>query len=223
MKMSARRRNAGLWAASCLSISGLLGFACEQAQPGKTSFPASAQAALNTSSQKGLPKLGTLKAFALLDQAGKSFTAETLRGKVWVAAFMFTRCPTICPLMTKRMKALQQEARAESIPLHLVSFSVDPENDTPSVLSVYVADNAIDTKSWSFVTGDSAVIREAAEHGFKIGVEGKADPNAEGFGITHGSHFVLVDANLTLRGYYQSSDPDRVKQLLVDAKSLKGS
>lgn len=214
------RVSASLLALSLLALSAV---ACEQGPADKPPASTTGHALQNTAAlQASLPTLGGLQPFALLDHAGNSFTAETMRGKVWVAAFMFTRCPTICPAMTRRMKALQQAANSSDVPLHLVSFSVDPDNDTPAVLSAYIAKNQVDTKTWSFVTGDSVVIREAAERGFKIGVEGQADPKAAGFGITHGSHLVLVDAGLNLRGYYQSSDPERVKQLLADAKALAG-
>ena len=171
-------------------------------------------------SEGGLPRLGTVPAFWLTDQEGRTFSEKNLEGQVWVAAFIFTRCPTICPEMTRRMRALQEQAKAKSLPLHLVSFSVDPENDTPQVLRAYTTQQGLDTKSWWFLTGDSAVIRSTAENGFKIGIDGTANPSAPDYGITHGTHFVLLDAQRTIRGYYQSSEPTQVTQLLEDAAKL---
>ncbi len=167
-----------------------------------------------------LPKLSTVGAFWLTDQAGRSFSEQNLDGKVWVAAFMFTRCPTICPEMMRRMRYLQEQAAARDLPLHFLSFSVDPENDTPEVLRKFAAQYQVDTRSWSFLTGDNAVIRAAAEQGFKIGVSGTPQPGAQHMGITHGTHLVLLDGARTIRGYYQSSEPDKLQQLLADAAAL---
>lgn len=188
------------------------GVACRESSTAPGKHTASLQAAL--------PKLGALQPFDLTDHRGKPFTTETMRGKVWVAAFLFTRCPSICPQMMRRMKGLQQAAKSRAISLHLTSFSVDPDNDTPEVLSAYAKRFDVDTASWTFVTGDSATIRNAAEHGFKIGVEGTADPKAADFGITHGSHLVLLDSELTIRGYYRSTDPEQMDKLLSAAQQL---
>jgi protein SCO1/2 len=167
-----------------------------------------------------LPQLGAVGPFWLTDQEGRTFSEASLDGKVWVAAFMFTRCPTVCPEMVRRMRAIQAQAKERGVPLELVSFSVDPENDTPEVLRAYMQAQALDTSNWRFLTGDSAVIRSTAERGFKIGVEGTPKAGAEHFGITHGTHLVLLDEKRTIRGYYQSSDPERVTALLDDAARL---
>ncbi|HKO93001.1 MAG TPA: SCO family protein [Polyangiaceae bacterium] len=167
-----------------------------------------------------LPRLGTVGPFWLTDQAGRSFSEQNLNGQVWVAAFMFTRCPTICPELTRRMRYLQEQAQSRNVPLHLLSFSVDPENDTPEVLRNYAAQYEANTASWSFLTGDNSVIRKAAEEGFKIGVDGTPKPGAEHYGITHGTHLVLLDGTRTIRGYYQSSEPTKLAQLLDDAAAL---
>ena len=167
-----------------------------------------------------LPRLGTVGPFWLTDQAGRSFSEQSLNGQVWVAAFMFTRCPTICPELTRRMRYLQEQAQARKVNLHLLSFSVDPENDTPEVLRNYAAQYSADTASWSFLTGDNSVIRKAAEEGFKIGVDGTLQAGAEHYGITHGTHLVLLDGTRTIRGYYQSSEPAKLAQLLDDAAAL---
>jgi protein SCO1/2 len=167
-----------------------------------------------------LPDLGRVGAFALVDQNGKTVTADTLRGKVWIAAFFFTRCPTICPRITRRMRALQTEASGPASRISFVSFSVDPENDTPPVLLAYAKQYSADLRSWSFLTGDLAVVKTTVVDGFKLALEGKPDPNAENGGIIHGSHLVLVDPALTIRGYYRTDDDAEMKRLLEDAKKL---
>jgi protein SCO1 len=164
-----------------------------------------------------LPKLGQLGAFALIDQDGKSVTADTLRGKVWVAAFFFTHCPTICPRITRRMRALQRDANAHAAPVTFVSFSVDPENDTPPVLLAYAKQYGADLHNWSFLTGDLAVVKATVVDGFKLALDGKPDPAADNGGIIHGAYLVLVDPGLAIRGYYRTDDDAEMKRLLEDS------
>jgi protein SCO1 len=164
-----------------------------------------------------LPTLGQVGAFALVDQDGKSVTADSLRGKVWVAAFFFTRCPTICPRITRRMRALQVEASGKIPALAFVSFSVDPDNDTPPALLAYAKQYSADLRNWSFLTGDLAVVKSTVVDGFKLALDGKADPSAENGGIIHGSHLVLVDRSSAIRGYYRTDDDAEMKRLLDDA------
>lgn len=180
--------------------------------------------------QRPLPTLGTVPHLVLMDQSGRPFDESRLKGKVWAAAFFFTRCPSVCPKVTRLMHEVQIIAKTRGVPLYLVSVSVDPENDTPDVLRRYAEDYGADLKTWTFVTGKFDVIRETVEKGFKVAMEGRADPNAPGYGIVHGSHLVLVDRNLKIRGYYATSGQatsgqatsgdDEMGQLLVDADRL---
>ncbi len=167
-----------------------------------------------------LPALGQVGAFSLVDQNARALSGETLRGKVWVAAFFFTRCPTICPRITRRMRALQVAAARKAPALTLISFSVDPENDTPPVLLAYAQRFDADLKTWSFLTGDLDVMKRTVVDGFKLALDGKADSAAENGGIIHGSHLVLVDRTLTIRGYYRTDDEDDMTRILEDAARL---
>ncbi|HEY0464460.1 MAG TPA: SCO family protein [Polyangiaceae bacterium] len=169
---------------------------------------------------EALPKLGQVGAFALQDQRAKAVSADTLRGKVWVAAFFFTRCPSICPRITRRMRALQVAAAQHAQALELVSFSVDPENDTPPVLLAYAQRFDADLQHWSFLTGDLEVVKRTVVDGFKLALDGKADPAAENGGIIHGSHLALVDRTLMIRGYYRTDDDDDMARILEDAARL---
>src|SRR6185369_16501073 len=104
-----------------------------------------------------LPVLGTVPAFSLTERGGAPLTQNDLRGKVWVADFIFTRCPDVCPLLTSRMRDLQKtldEARAD---VTLVSFTVDPGHDTPQVLQAYATAHGAGP-GWSFATGDRNVV-----------------------------------------------------------------
>ena len=155
--------------------------------------------------------------FSLTSQDGAKFGSAELRGKTWVAAFFFTRCPTICPRITARMKDIAAQAAEKKLALHLVSISVDPENDTPAVLAEYARKNALDTKSWTLLTGDYDAIKKTSVEGFKQALEGKADASAPDYGILHGSHLILVDREGRIRGYYRSSDDAEMKKLVDDA------
>jgi protein SCO1/2 len=167
-----------------------------------------------------VPDLGVVPAFSFVDQDRRVVDTQTLRGKVWVAAFMFSRCPTICPRITRKMVKLQNEAKEKNVPLRLVSISVDPENDTPEVLRDYANRFHADLKSWSFLTGDFAAIQKTAVDGFKLALEGRADAGASDFGILHGSHLVLVDRALHIRGYYRTDDDSELQRLLSDASTI---
>jgi protein SCO1/2 len=167
-----------------------------------------------------LPVLGTVPSFSFTDQDGQRLDQPSLRGSVWVAAFMFTRCPTICPRITRRMRHFQELAAAKALPVRLVSISVDPDHDTPPVLRAYAQRFGAVTKNWSFVTGEFASIQKTAVEGFKFALEGRADAGAADYGIIHGSHLVLVDRELRIRGYYRTDDDAAMGQLLADAARL---
>jgi protein SCO1/2 len=167
-----------------------------------------------------LPTLGQVGAFSLVNQNGAAVSAETLRGKVWVAAFFFTHCPTICPRITRRMRQIQVAAAPKTPALTLISFSVDPEHDTPPVLLAYAQRFDADLKTWSFLTGELEVVKRTVVDGFKLALDGKADPAAENGGIIHGSHLVLVDRTLAIRGYYRTDDDDDMTRILEDAARL---
>lgn len=170
-----------------------------------------------------LPVLGELPPFSLTSQDAQPFGAEQLRGRVWVANFIFTRCPTICPAFTRKMAALQEEAKGVD-PLHLVSFSVDPEYDTPEVLRAYMEKYGADPRRWTFLTGDPEAIKATVVGGLKTAMGRDENAPADDLNaIFHGTHFVLVDDQLRIRGYYRSEDPAAVDALVRDMKALARS
>lgn len=163
-----------------------------------------------------LPRLGRVADFALSDQGGVPVTRRSLLGKPWVASFFFTRCPTVCPVITSRMKSLEKAAAHDGEPLRLVSITVDPDHDGAAVLEEYAKLHQVD---WSLLTGSDASVRALARS-FAVAMEGKADPNALNYGILHSGHLVLVDGSGTIRGYYKSSEPGAEKRLLADVRRL---
>lgn len=161
-----------------------------------------------------LPNYGSVAEFSLTDATGAPFGSDALQGKVWIASFFFTSCQTVCPrLMTANGDLQDMLADQDVDGVELVSFSVDPEVDTPEVLTSYGARYGVDPKRWHLLTGDRATIGAVAES--LNTAMGDKVPNAEGVpDIVHSSKVALVDARGHLRYYFDPHDP-KERQLLV--------
>ena len=120
------------------------------------------------SNEEQLPIIGKIPAFDLVDQNSKQFTLENLEGNVWLADFIFTTCSGPCPIMTERMGMVQHDL-LEIDKLKFVSFTVNPDYDTPEVLKKYAQRFDADVSTWSFVTGKYDQIQELIADGFKMG------------------------------------------------------
>jgi protein SCO1 len=166
-----------------------------------------------------LPVLGTLPDFRLVDQQGQAFGGAELRGYVWVAGFIFTRCPTICPAITARMAKIQHRARGIEPGFRLVSFSVDPAYDTPARLDEFARRYRASPRMWKMLTGPLDQMKSTVEEGLKIAMGEPVGEN-DFASLFHGTHFVLVDRELRIRGYYDSNAPDVEDRLLHDATML---
>jgi protein SCO1/2 len=171
-----------------------------------------------------LPRYGEVPAFALTDAAGQPFGSAQLDGQVWVADFIFTTCPMICPRMTEQMGHLQTWLvnRALDQRVRLVSVSVDPARDTPEKLREYAQQFHARPGLWTFLTGSQQAIEDAVVRGFKIAVSREKDDSEDAFAIVHGTKFVLVDARRQIRGYYDSSDGASMAKLREDLQTLVG-
>jgi protein SCO1 len=165
------------------------------------------------------PVLGTLPPFRLTDQDGAAFGSAELAGRVWVASFIFTRCPTVCPAVTRQMALVQGRTRNLEPALHLVSFSVDPEFDTPPRLAAYAREHRASPRMWTFLTGPADAVRATVEKGLRIHV-GRDPADTSPAGISHGTHLVLIDGAARIRGYYDSDDPDAIDRVVRDAALL---
>jgi protein SCO1/2 len=172
------------------------------------------------SGSAGLEVLGTVPDFAFTDQIGRPVRAADLRGRVQVANFIFTRCPTVCPTTTLKMQRLGERLAEHADAVHLVSFSVDPEHDKPPVLAAFASRYRADPARWKFLTGPPAAVRSAVEEGFRIAVDRGVELADGTPNIVHGTHFVLLDRQLRIRGYYDSDDAGRLDQLVADAEVL---
>ena len=163
-----------------------------------------------------LPLYGQVPDFSLTRETGQSLSGRDLMGRVWVADFIFTRCAGPCPLMTMRMAELQTELHNLD-GVRLVSFSVDPEYDTPEVLARYAGDYGADPDRWTFLTGDRRAIYDLSIKGFKLAVATGGDYEHL---ILHSTKFVLVDHAAGIRGYYDGTDPEDRKKLAADVRAL---
>jgi protein SCO1/2 len=166
-----------------------------------------------------LPDLGEVPGFALVDHRGARVTREQLAGSPWVADFVFTRCTSVCPLMTEKMAAL-----GPALPpsVRRVSVSVDPTHDTPEVLARYAQEHAGGDPGWLFLTGGEEEVHRLVVGGFKLGLAKTPadDPRAAAEPITHSTRIVLVDAAARIRGYYDAFDPAELETLARDAGAL---
>ncbi len=163
-----------------------------------------------------LPEIGPVPGFALRDETGSPVDESLFRGKVSVVDFIFTSCAGICPMMSGRMAWLQEELR-DHPDVRFVSFSVDPETDTPEVLAEYGKRYGAIPGRWTFVTGDRKQIYELTQNGFRLGLEAEGED-----AIIHSSRFVLVDRKGSIRGYYDSDSTDAMDLLLEQVVTLSG-
>ena len=151
--------------------------------------------------------------FQMVDQQGKKVTNADLRGKVLVVDFIFTTCPTICPRLTERMATLGKQLEADA-DIHLVSITVDPENDTPEKLAAYGSRYGAKPEQWTFLTGEPEHVRTTVLKGFKMAVRRLSDVN-----IDHAEKFVLVDKQMHMRGVYDTDDAS-LASLVKQAREL---
>ena len=167
---------------------------------------------------EGLGKFGAVPDFTLTERTGRTLTLSDLRGKIWLADFIYTACKDTCPLESASMAQLQSDLASESF--RLVSFSVDPERDTPAVLARYADLFHADPARWFFLTGKKTDVYRLVQEGFHLSaIPIDEPPHVEGE-VFHDAHFILVDGSAQIRGYYESNDPAALKRLAADAKKL---
>lgn len=160
-------------------------------------------------------KYGMAPDFSLTERSSRKVTRQDLAGKVWVANFIFTRCAGACPVMSSNMRKLQDRLFED---IRLVSFSVDPYNDTPEVLTEYANRYGADRDRWLFLTGDPEGIQKLSVGGFKLALDPTSGTEKEP--ITHSSRVVLVDREATIRGYYGTEEPEDLDRLIKAANNL---
>ncbi|MBO70554.1 MAG: SCO family protein [Candidatus Marinimicrobia bacterium] len=160
---------------------------------------------------KELPEIGNIPQFEFTNSDGNTVTLDNLKGKVWVADFIFTTCTMACPMMTGNMNIVHKKFKKNDN-VRLVSISVYPEYDTPEVLKNYASQYDADTEKWLFLTGKEDAVKDIIRDGFKIG-------DYEDI-IFHSEKFALVDKKGIIRAYYNGMKSEDMKQLKKDINAL---
>lgn len=161
-----------------------------------------------------------LPEISLTNQLGQKVSWKDMHGKIIVADFFFTHCPTICPSLTKSMKRFQDgitntKRVGDKIPdfLHLLSFSIDPERDSVPRLKMWADRFQVNPDQWWLVTGDKKSIYDMAIKEMRIGI---VDGKGIDTDFIHTDHFVLIDTNLNVRGFYHGLNDTSMNQLSED-------
>jgi protein SCO1/2 len=153
------------------------------------------------------PVLSQLPDYELVSGDGTPYGSEELRGQVYITNFFFTSCRSICPAMMKGMARLQDGFAQRNVDgIRLVSISVDPENDTPSVLATYATAIGVNPRRWTLLTGDPGQVRRLVVDGFKTPLVTPPPGGPEPIDIAHTGQLVLVDGKGRVRGYYASDE-----------------
>lgn len=176
--------------------------------------------------KSSLLTIGKAPAFSLTDQNGNTITNDTFKGKVYVVEFFFTTCPSICPIMNRNMKFVQ-ESFASNANFGIASITINPENDTPAVLKKHAEDIGAKGMNWHFLTGDKNTIFDLAVKGFNLYVG--QNPKVNG-GFEHSGLFALIDKKGNIRSrkdefgnpvvYYDGLKEEGVKQIKQDISKL---
>ena len=166
-----------------------------------------------------MPPLRALPDFALtaVTVDGTSpLDLRALRGRVWIADFVYTRCAGPCPMLSANMASLQKRLPKS---VGLLSFTVDPDHDSPEALTAYARDFQADPQRWFFVDGDKAALLKLFRDGFQIAVAENAAAEP-GQNVAHTTKFVLIDGDGRIRGYYDGDDRVSLDKLAADASRL---
>jgi len=148
--------------------------------------------------------------FSFVDQNGKEMSSNTLQGKMYAANFFFTTCQTICPKMATQMFRIQDKLHYLSKEFQMVSFTVNPEYDTPEILNRYAKEVHADPSIWNFGTGAKKDLYEAARKGFLVNAdEGDGGPDD----FVHSELVVLIDKEGCIRGFYDGTSLKEMDRL----------
>jgi protein SCO1 len=182
------------------------------------------QSSSNEKPLEGLKQFGSVPQFSLIERSGRRVTLPELKGKVWIVNFIYTNCPDTCPIQSAQMRQIQEDFKNEK-DLRLVSITVDPERDTPEVLTEYANRFTADPGRWFFLTGEKETIYKFAQGGFRLGAAELPHEKRPESGATHthSPRFVLIDRDAQIRGYYVSIDAEAMKRLRRDLRVLLGS
>lgn len=179
-----------------------------------------------------LPDFGAAPSFTLTDQQEREVRSEDLSGQVVLASFVYTNCQDICPMVTARMRSMQERLQSADLldgQVTLLSFTTDPNRDTPAALRDYASRFEVDERTWRFLTGSEQAIRSVIVDGFRLeaealppsggGHEGHSMGQGDNYEVMHSGRIVLVDANGRIRAYYDSASLD-YERVLREIRAL---
>lgn len=170
-------------------------------------------------SASDLPKLHKVGSFTLVNDEGKAFSSASLHNTVWMAHAMFTKCPSVCPLMTEDMRDVRKALRKHGNKVNFVSISVDPTEDKPAALKAYRKAHGGQGSNWHFLTGTPSAIIRVLQGELKLSVGQPIMVEGGIKDITHSSHAALVDKQGYVRGYYRLGSEGR-NNMIRDATLL---
>ena len=155
--------------------------------------------------------------FSFKNQNGKTITQDDYEGKIYIADFFFTTCPTICPKMTANMGSIQEEILNDSTVM-LLSFSVTPKIDSVPQLKKYAIEKGVNDEKWNLLTGNKKEIYTMARKSYLVV---KEDGDGGPYDMIHTENFILVDPKKRIRGFYDGTDTLAMRELLIDLEILK--
>jgi len=162
----------------------------------------------------------TISDFSFTDQNNKPFGLKDVKGKVFVAEYFFTNCGTICPRMTAQMERVQKQFKGND-QFAILSFTVDPENDTVARMKEYAGMHGADDRQWHFLTGKQEDLYRAARRSFFVLKPAEAQNQGDvGSDFIHTNNFVLIDRQQRIRGYYDGTSEKEVNTLMKDIDRL---
>jgi protein SCO1/2 len=159
----------------------------------------------------------TIPAFKFVNQYGDSITDKSLNGKIYVADFFFTSCPSICPVMHRNMLTVYNQFKNVS-DFRILSYSIDPKYDSVAVMKKYADKLGISGNSWWFLQGKKEETYTLASS--YLVSQPREDKTVAG-GHVHDGFFILIDKQKHIRGMYDGTQPDQVTQLIADIKTLQ--
>lgn len=164
------------------------------------------------SASSALPDLYAVPDFTLTAQDGREFlSSRELKGKVWMGQFIFTTCTGPCPRMATLLGRIQN-ATTDLADVRFVSFTVDPENDTPQALTEFGRRHKADFSRWSLLTGPKQALHYLKREVFKLG-----DVDAT---LNHSTRLILIDRKMRVRAFPESDDPEKLAAIVADIRSL---
>ena len=150
--------------------------------------------------------------FQFVSQDGDIVSAQTMAGKIYVADFFFTTCPTICPKMKTQLKRVYDRFKGNPNVM-LLSHTIDPTHDSVAVLREFAQSLGVEGKQWLFVTGDKEKIYDIGQNSYMVSAA--EDASAPG-GVVHSGAFILVDTKKHIRGIYDGTTAEGVDKLMAD-------